>query len=233
MGIDALSLRRCGIHPDERRGLIVHLLKQRVDVREVPADIGIILCLGHILEDGKVFDGLEQHRDELFLELVLELDDFFFLHVVPVLEHLAKLQPFSQFLLVVIEVLIQALIGDQRQERVTGQGSHLQGLVLLLSPHLQVPHIGAHTIVFGMKVTAKLIQRVDDHTGKMSLQVGNLLLALTLGDLLCEVLELALVIQVHILTLTLPVSHDQPECHTGHSHKAVDPETDLLYQRLQ
>ena len=67
MGIDAFLLRRCRIQTHERCRLLVHLLNQRINVSIIAAHIRIVFRVGHILKDREVLDGLEKHRNELFL----------------------------------------------------------------------------------------------------------------------------------------------------------------------
>ena len=136
MRIDALSLCRSRIQSDERGGLVVHLLKKSIYVSIVSADIRIILRIGHVLEDGEVLNGLEKHCNQLLLQLILKLDDLFFLNVILVLEHLAEFKPLGKLLLVILEILVKAIVRNKGKEMIPAERSHLQGFILLLTPDL-------------------------------------------------------------------------------------------------
>ena len=63
--------------------------------------------------------------------------------------------------------------------------------------------------------------------------MSDFLLTLPLGYLLRQTLKLALVIQIHILTLALAMPHNQPERHAGECDDAIDPQARLLDKRFQ
>ena len=158
MCIDALSFSGSRVQTYERRGLVVHLLKERIDGRIITTNIRIVLRVGHVLEDGEVLDGLKKHRDQFLLQFILELDDFFFLNVILVLEHLAQFKPLGELFLVIFEILVKTFIGNEGKERIPTEGGHLQGLILLFAPYLQVTYIRAHPVILGMKITAQFVQ---------------------------------------------------------------------------
>ena len=93
--------------------------------------------------------------------------------MVGVAEHAVQTDISGYGILAGIEIAIETGVRDEREERLTHIVLHDLFVLFLLTPPFEVPHEGAHTVVFRMEVMEELRKGIDDHSRHMGLELED------------------------------------------------------------